>query len=228
MRDSLVTLVGVGKLYEPSVRVLSDIDWSVAPGERCVVLGSSGSGKSTLLSILGLLLRPSQGEVQVEGENAWMWPEKKRAAWRTAKLGYVWQDAGLLPELTVLENVNLPLHIRGIPKKKWNGQNLLERVGLGRRSHAHPSELSGGEAQRAAIARALAGSPSLVIADEPTGNLQQRQAEDICRLLLELQEELEFGLVVATHNEALIKYLQADPYWIIDGSLSSNPPEEAT
>lgn len=226
MPDSLVILRGVGKSYEPSVSVLSDINWSITPGERCVVLGSSGSGKSTLLSILGLLLRPSQGEVLVSGENAWRLSEKVRAAWRSAHLGYVWQDAGLLPELTILENVNLPLHIRDIPKREWNGRELVDRVGLTRRAHAYPSALSGGEAQRVAIARALAGSPSLVIADEPTGNLQQRQAEDICRLLLELQAELKFGLVVATHNETLIKHLQADPYWIVDGGISLNPPEE--
>lgn len=226
MPDSILTLHSVGKRYGHWPLVLSSISWHIPANTRFVILGSSGSGKTTLLSILGLLLRPSEGQVLVQGEDVWQWPERRRSAWRTANLGYVWQDAGLLPELTLLENVNLPLSIRRIPKGEWNGKELLDRVGLGNRTGAFPHHISGGEAQRAAIARALAGSPRLVIADEPTGSLQRSQAQAICRLLLELQEELGFGLVVATHNEALVEYLKASPLWIVDGCLRPSPPKE--
>jgi lipoprotein-releasing system ATP-binding protein len=221
----VVSLQGVSKDYGETP-VLTDITWSISSGARYVVLGSSGSGKTTLLSMLGLLLRPSAGKVVVHGEDVWQWPEKQRAAWRTAHLGYVWQDAGLLPELTLLENVNLPLHIRGVPRSQWNGRDLLERVGLGKRLSAYPHEVSGGEGQRAGLARALAGSPKLVLADEPTGSLQRKQSEAVCELFLELQAELQFGFVVATHNEALLRYLDAEPLWIFDGRLHNKPPRE--
>ena len=226
MSDSVVVLHCISKQYHPGVPVLADISWDIPGGARYVILGSSGLGKTTLLSILGLLLRPSAGAIIVGGQDAWQWPERKRAAWRTANLGYVWQDAGLLPELTVVENANLPLHIRRIPRKQWNGSDLLHRVGLGARLRAYPHELSGGEAQRVAIARALAGSPQLVLADEPTGSLQRRQAVEICQLFLELQEELKFGLVVATHNEALVRHLRAEPLWVYDGQLHARSPRE--
>jgi len=216
----------VGKRYDAGAVVLNDVTWDVPPGARFVILGSSGSGKTTLLTILGLLLRPSAGNVIVENEDVWRWPEQRRATWRTENLGYVWQDSGMIPELTLLENVNMPLRIRGIPKGRWRGSELLFRVGLGQRASAYPNEVSGGEAQRAAIARALVGSPRLVLADEPTGSLQRRQAREICDMFLELQEELRFGLVVATHNEALVKYLDAEPLWIYDGSLHESPPKE--
>src|SRR5690554_5707707 len=226
MQDSLVSLHEVSKSYDGSTAVVMAVNWDILPNKRLALLGSSGSGKSTLLALLGLLLRPSNGQVLIDGQDVWQWSERKRATWRMENLGYVWQDAGLLPELTILENVNLPLRIRKVPQKQWNGSELLHRVGLGNRMLSYPRELSGGEAQHVSIARALVGFPRLVIADEPTGNLQSQQGEDICRLFLDLQRDLGFALVVATHNEVLVENLQAEPNWIKDGRLTAIPQME--
>lgn len=224
---SFLELQQVVKGYPSSPQpVLNDVDLQIELGERLVILGNSGAGKTTLLSLLGLILRADQGRILIEGEDAQQWTEKKRALWRNRSLGYVFQDFGLIPELNLEDNVNLPLRIAGVRPSKWQGRELLQRVGLDGREHSYPKELSGGEVQRVAVARALVGSPHLVLADEPTGNLQRNQGEEIGHLFLELQQELGFSLVVATHNERLVSVLQAQPLWLYDGRLHLKNGEE--
>lgn len=219
-RFKLIELCDVKKDYPrlPSP-VLDGVNLVVNLGERLVVLGASGSGKTTLLHLLGLLLKADGGQVLLGGEDAQLWSEHKRASWRRANLGYVFQDFGLIPELTLEENVELPLRLAGMKPKAGVGQELLAQVGLSGRRKSFPSEVSGGESQRVAIARALVGRPQLVLADEPTGNLQRQQGEQIAHLFKELQKELGFCLVVATHNEEIARILQARVLRLSSGRL---------
>lgn len=208
--SSYVQLRGIYKRYPRLPQpVLKNLRLDLQRGDRLVILGESGAGKTTLLTLLGLLLKADQGQVLIEGEDAQNWDERRRARWRNQNLGYVFQDFGLIPELTLEENVNLPLRIAGISPRKFLGRELLAEVGLSGRESSFPSEVSGGESQRVAIARALVGRPKLVLADEPTGNLQREQGHEVGRLFHRLQEELGFTLVVATHNEGLISILKA-------------------
>lgn len=215
-------LKGVQKGYPKlAAPVLDGVDLTISPGERLVILGASGSGKTTLLHLLGLLLRADGGEILIGGENTATWPEQKRANWRNKYLGYVFQDFGLIPELTLKDNVSLPLRIAGERQIENQAKKLLAAVGLAGRENAFPSEISGGESQRVAIARALIGSPKLVLADEPTGNLQQQQGMQIAQLFQELQRDLRFALVVVTHNEQIAHMLQAKILRLSSGLLEN-------
>lgn len=218
--SKIVELHDVWKSYPQLPNpVLSGLNLQIAPGERIVILGASGSGKTTLLHLLGLLLKGDQGQVFLAGSDAQTWSEQQRASWRRANLGYVYQDFGLIPELTLEENVELPLRIAGLKPQKGVALELLAEVGLASRRKSFPSEVSGGESQRVAIARALVGQPSLVLADEPTGNLQRGQGEEIALLFSKLQAELGFSLVVATHNEEIAPLLEAQVFRLSSGSL---------
>ncbi|MDO6762014.1 lipoprotein-releasing ABC transporter ATP-binding protein LolD [Agarivorans sp. 1_MG-2023] len=194
--------------------VLHGVDFSVYPGEAVAIVGSSGSGKSTLLHILGGLDEANEGEVSIDKQRIDGLTSKQLAKLRNQKLGFIYQFHHLLGEFSAIENVAMPLLIAGQPKKVAYGKakSLLERVGLGHRLTHRPAELSGGERQRTAIARALVNEPSLVLADEPTGNLDSHSTESIYQLILELNRDLNTAFVVVTHDLALAAKFSRQAY----------------
>jgi lipoprotein-releasing system ATP-binding protein len=187
-----------------SLLVLSKVSLSLGRGDAASIMGPSGSGKSTLLYILGALEPPDSGSVTLDGENPFQLEEPGLAAFRNRKVGFVFQDHCLLPQLSVLENVLTPVLV-GKPQNGLveRARELLQRVGLNQRLDHRPAELSGGEKQRVALARALIQRPALVLCDEPTGNLDRRSAETVASLLLELHHSQRTILVVATHSPDL-------------------------
>jgi len=184
------------------VQALRDVSFNVEEGEFLAVLGPSGSGKSTLLHIIGCLDRPDYGEIMIEGKNVLRLSDDELADLRLKKIGFVFQFFNLLPRLTALENVMLPLILAEASDKESykRAKELLELVGLGGRLNHRPSELSGGEQQRVAIARALINNPKLVLADEPTGNLDTKSGWEIVNLMRRLNEEMKQTFIVVTHD----------------------------
>ena len=200
----LIRLANITHAYATgasSQAVLYDVSFSVPTGQSCAIVGASGSGKSTLLNLIGLLDEPTSGRVLLAGEDMTNADAESRAIARNRIIGFVFQSFNLLPRLDALDNVALPLLYRGIPQPQARQAALtqLERVGLSNRSHHRPADMSGGQRQRVAIARALVGEPSLLLADEPTGNLDSQTAQDIIGLLLSLNRERGTTLVVVTH-----------------------------
>ena len=210
-----------GKLETP---VLHGVNLAVNKGELLAIVGTSGSGKSTLLHLLGALDSPSTGDVIFNGKNIHKISSKQQAKWRNQELGFVYQFHHLLSEFSALENVAMPLLIAGesIKAAEEKATLLLERVGLSNRIKHRPSELSGGERQRVAIARALINKPSLVLADEPTGNLDAKSAESVYQLLKELNQELGTAFVVVTHDQQLASKLDRQMY-MTNGILKDEP-----
>jgi lipoprotein-releasing system ATP-binding protein len=187
------------------IHVLNGVNLSVARGEMVAIVGASGAGKSTLLHVLGALDKPSHGYVVLAGEPINGRSDEQLAALRNRKVGFVFQFHHLLREFSALENVMMPLRIGGMPAKeaRSRGEELLAKVGLSGRMHHRPSELSGGEQQRTAVARALAVDPAVLLADEPSGNLDHHNAERLHELFSQLARDLEIGMVVVTHNRSL-------------------------
>ena len=187
------------------VQVLTDVSLQVPAGTSMAIVGASGAGKSTLLHILGGLDKPDEGEVFVDGQSIWKMSDSQRSDLRNSRMGFVYQFHHLLPEFTALENVAMPLLIRGesIAVATKRAHDLLDKVGLGQRLDHKPGELSGGERQRAAVARALVGNPGCILGDEPTGNLDERIANQVFDQLLELNTELNTSLILVTHDMRL-------------------------
>jgi lipoprotein-releasing system ATP-binding protein len=182
--------------------VLRGVDLTVNPGQALAIMGPSGSGKSTLLQILGTLDEPTRGTVRLQDTNPFALPERDLARFRNQKIGFVFQDHHLLPQCSVLENVLIPTLVAPEDKTRIRERalDLLQRVGLSERLEHHPAELSGGERQRVAVARALIHNPVLLLADEPTGNLDRRTAQAVGRLLLDLHQQENNILLVVTHS----------------------------
>ncbi len=201
----MLELRGISKEYQaPSgpIRVLSGIDLSAGAGDSVSIVGPSGSGKSTLLYIIGGLEPPTSGTVSLNGENPFALDDRRQAAFRNRHVGFVFQDHHLLPQCSVLENVLVPSLVAADADAdiERRARGLIDEVGLGARLHHRPHELSGGERQRVALARALVQQPTLVVADEPTGSLDQASADTVAALLLDLHERHRTILIVVTHN----------------------------
>ncbi|MCP5252204.1 MAG: ABC transporter ATP-binding protein [Nitrosomonas sp.] len=198
--EALTKQVNTG---DDTLTILQDINIAVTPGEAVAIVGASGSGKSTLLGLLAGLDTPTSGKVHLDDTDIFMLDEDSRAALRGKILGFVFQSFQLLPALTALENVMLPLELSGISGAETVARKLLQRVGLEMRLQHYPKQLSGGEQQRVAIARAFATRPKLLLADEPTGNLDSTTGKQIIELMFELNHEQGTTLVLVTHDEQL-------------------------
>lgn len=185
--------------------ILRGVDLSVKKGEVVSIVGASGAGKSTLLHIIGTLDKPDSGDLVIDGVNIAGLSEKKLSLFRNQHIGFVFQFHHLLPEFTALENVCIPAFINGISKKQAEDRaiELLARLGVEHRAHHKPSEMSGGEQQRVSVARALVNNPSLILADEPSGNLDSENAASLHKLFFELRESLNQTFIIVTHNEEL-------------------------
>lgn len=210
MSNSALTLTGITKIYqqaESSLTVLNNLNLEVKAGEVVALVGQSGSGKTTLLQIAGLLDNPTSGEVKINGEDLSAASDKKRTLMRQKNIGFIYQFHHLLPEFTALENVVLSQMIAGAPRKiaEEKAASLLGLLGLSDRLNHRPAKLSGGEQQRVAVARAMANNPTLILADEPTGNLDPSTAETVFSMFMKLAKDSAQSALVATHNMELAK-----------------------
>ncbi len=217
----------VSKSYEtPSstIEVLNNISFSLSAGNSLAILGPSGTGKSTLLHLLGTLDRPDSGSIQIDGVDPFDLDELALSKFRNAKIGFIFQDHHLLPHLNVIENVLVPSLAQGKPSRERmdRAEALLESVGLDNRLTHLPKALSGGERERVAIARALVMDPTLILADEPTGNLDRKTADQVTELLTSLPQDHGAILVAVTHSQALADALQ-DRKELVDGTLQPVP-----
>jgi putative ABC transport system ATP-binding protein len=202
----IVKAVALGKQVETGrsrLTILEDVSFEIAAGEAVAILGASGSGKTTLLGLLAGLDLPTSGQVLIDGADLAALDEDGRASLRRHMVGFVFQSFQLLPALTALENVMLPMELAGSPGASESALALLTRVGLAERLDHYPRQLSGGEQQRVAIARAFAGPPRLLFADEPTGNLDSATGEEIVNLMFDLNRERDTTLLLVTHDERL-------------------------
>lgn len=226
MSSPLLQVRDLHKSYQLKGRepleILHGIDFQIAPGECRPVCGPSGAGKSTLLHLLGGLENPDRGEILWKGESTRGWDRGRWAIWRRKAVGFVFQAYHLIPELTVEENVRLPAMLAGIPLgETW--EDLLDEVGMTLRRDHLPAELSGGEQQRVAVARALVLEPDLILADEPTGNLDGASATAVLDLLVKMVRQRQKSLLLVTHDETVAGRV-GTPLRITDGKLTENHP----
>ncbi len=203
---ALIEVKDVYKIYNPGeneVRALDGVSLSIDEGEFVAIIGQSGSGKSTLMNTLGLLDRPTSGEYYLSGRDVATLTDDEQSEIRNKQIGFIFQGFNLIPSLTAVDNVELPLVYRGMKKDERNKLSLeaLERVGLGKRIHHRPSQMSGGQQQRVAIARAVAAKPPVILADEPTGNLDSSSGREVMRILHELNEEGRTIILITHDNE---------------------------
>lgn len=207
---TLITLKNINKVYrtdEIETQALENVNIQVRKGEFVSIMGPSGCGKSTLLNIIGLLDAPTGGEIAINGVDVLGMKDKELSAFRNRNLGFVFQSFHLIGSLNVLDNVEVPLLYRNIPAKERTrlAKEILEKVGLSHRMHHFPSQLSGGQCQRVAIARAVVGNPEILLADEPTGNLDSKMGAEVMELLHKLNKKEGRTIVMVTHNEAQAK-----------------------
>lgn len=208
---AIITLSEIKKIYrtdEIETLALENVNIDIEKGEFLSIMGPSGCGKSTLLNIIGLLDNPTSGKVEIDGTDVSGMNDKKLSAFRNRKLGFVFQSFHLINSLNVMENVEIPLLYRGgvsASARHARAREVLERVGLGHRLRHMPSQLSGGQCQRVAIARAIAGNPEIILADEPTGNLDSKMGTEVMNLLHQLNREDGRTIIMVTHNEQQAK-----------------------
>ncbi len=218
----IIEVKNLKKTYEGTVptHALKDINFSVDKGEFIALMGRSGSGKSTLLHQLGLLDTPTAGEIIIDGVNLMNFTEEQKSEFRLKKLGYVFQSYALLPELTALESVYLPLMLANVDKKIYlkKAAEMLEKVGLGNKLNHLPKELSGGEQQRVAIARAIVNNPMILFADEPTANLDSESSLVVLKLFRQLNKEIGQTIIMVTHEPDDEKYVDR-VIWLKDGVI---------
>ena len=223
-RGMTVTVSGLTKVYKTSaeeVRALKGIEWEVGPGEAVAIMGPSGCGKTTLLNLLGGVDHPSGGQIQVGEQRLTSLTERELERYRLLKVGFVFQFFNLIPTLTALENLELPMLIAGIPpeERQKRCEGLLQMVGLGEKIHKRPEELSGGEQQRVAVALALANDPSLILADEPTGNLDTENTTAIAALFTSLAERYGKTVIMASHDPKAVEQFKR-VYHMRDGKFT--------
>jgi putative ABC transport system ATP-binding protein len=223
MTTSAISVHQITKTYgegDIAVNAVRDVDLEVQPGEVLLIMGPSGSGKTTLLLMLGAMLRPTSGSIVIDGIDLANTPERHLPALRAHHLGFIFQDFNLLSALTALENVELACNLANTTGRAAMARatDLLQHVGLGERLHFRPDQLSGGEKQRVAIARALANRPNLVLADEPTANLDSGHGRDIARLLRQLAHEQQCSIVIVSHDERL-REIADRVLWLEDGAF---------
>jgi ABC-type lipoprotein export system ATPase subunit len=223
--STILKVEKVKKSYKLSkenfVNALNGVDLDIKKGEMVAVMGPSGSGKSTLLNMLGALDKPTEGEVMVGNESIGKMSSKKLASLRNRKMGFIFQNYDLIPTLTALENVVLPLKYAGVKSKeaKRRAEEELKKVGLSDRIKHLPSELSGGQQQRVAIARALVNNPEIILADEPTGNLDTKSGNEIISMIIKLNKELGQTFIIVTHNPDVAKICDRI-IKVIDGKIA--------
>jgi len=221
--DNIIAVRNVRKRYRlgsEEVWALNGVTMDVKRGEFLAIMGPSGSGKSALFNQLGALDVPTEGTVSFEGHSIFDMPEQRQAAFRCNKIGYIFQTFNLIPVMSALQNVMLPMTLKGLEQEEAEAaaSEILTRVGLGHRLHHKPFELSGGQQQRVAVARALANKPMVVLADEPTGNLDTKTGEEIIELLTTLNRENGITVICSTHDPKMIRSSER-VYWMRDGKL---------
>ncbi|SFL09349.1 putative ABC transport system ATP-binding protein [Halogranum rubrum] len=219
--EPIIELRDVVKRYDTGgevVDALKGIDFAAKPGEFVAVMGPSGSGKSTMLNVLGLLDAPTEGTVLLDGRDVTDLSDEEQTKERKRSIGFVFQNFYLIPTLTATENVEMPTLFGDDPDARERAEDLLRRVGLGDRLDHRPNELSGGQKQRVAIARALINSPRILLADEPTGNLDQKTGRSVLELFLELTEERDVAIIAVTHDPQVSKYADRT-ITLVDGRM---------
>lgn len=226
--DLLISLRQITRVYgsgAAEVRALDGVDIDITPGEFVAIMGPSGSGKSTAMNVIGCLDRPTSGRYRFNGVEVGGLSNDQRALLRRHYLGFIFQGYNLLPRMSARDNVELPLIYKGLPRQERiaRAERALDLVGLGGRAGHDPSQLSGGQQQRVAIARALAGDPRVVLADEPTGNLDTKRSAEIMELLVDLRRERNLTIVMVTHEDDMAAY--ADRLiWMVDGKVQRDGP----